>query len=356
MKPKLNKTMDEGGNPCRGAGVSELSPGKPDWLPWFQNGRFPLYLAPMARFTDIVFREFCKAQGADVMVTEFVQADALTRDDPKLWETVDFTEAQRPMGVQIFGSNPSSMAAAARMLVERLRPDFIDINFGCPADRVICMDAGSSMLRNPAKLGRVTGAVVRAIPDTPVTVKIRTGWDDDHIVAKEVGHIVEGEGAQALAIHGRTKVQGYRGEANWPVIAEVASELTIPVIGNGNINSAEEVIRIREQTACAGLMIGRAALGYPWIFRDIKHYLAHGEVPEPPGIAERWATIIDYTRRIMARPFREARHNDLRWMRPKFIALTKGMEGSRKIRGALGQVNQIEDLQRVADAHCAQYG
>lgn len=324
-------------------------------LHWFQDGRFPLYLAPMARFTDIVFREFCKAQGADVMVTEFVQADALTREDPKLWETVDFTEAQRPMGVQIFGSNPASMGSAARMLTDRLQPDFIDINFGCPADRVICMDAGSSMLRNPKKLGQVTAAVVKAVPETPVTVKIRTGWDDDTIVAKEVGHIVEGEGARALAIHGRTKEQGYRGDANWPIIAEVAEALAIPVIGNGNISGAADVIRIREQTKCAGLMIGRAALGYPWIFRDIKHYLKHGEVPEPPSIAERWETIIEYTRQIMARPFREQRHSDLRWMRPKFIALTKGMEGSRKIRGLLGQVNQIEDLERVAQAHIAQY-
>ena len=325
-------------------------------LPWFQNGQFPLYLAPMAHFTDIVFREFCKEQGADVMVTEFVQADALTREDPKLWETVDFTEAQRPMGVQIFGSNPESMANAARMLTDRLRPDFIDINFGCPADRVICMDAGSSMLRNPERLGQVTSAVVKAVPQTPVTVKIRTGWDDDNIVAKEVGRIAEGEGAQALAIHGRTKEQGYRGDANWPIIAEVANELTIPVIGNGNITCAADVIRIREQTNCAGLMIGRAALGYPWIFRDIKHYLKYGEVPKPPSNAERWETIIEYTRRIMARPFREKKHGDLRWMRPKFIALTKGMEGSRKIRGSLGQVNQIDDLERIAHAHIAQYG
>jgi nifR3 family TIM-barrel protein len=320
-------------------------------LPWFQNGKFPLYLAPMARYTDIVFRDFCKAQGADVMVTEFVQADALTRDDPKLWETVDFTEGQRPMGVQIFGSNPESMAAAAVQLSQRLRPDFIDINFGCPADRVICMDAGSSMLRDPKKLGQVTAAVVQAVPDTPVTVKIRTGWDDDSIVAKEVGHIVEGEGAQALAIHGRTKVQGYSGDANWPIIAEVADALSIPVIGNGNITCAEDVMRIREQTKCAGLMIGRAALGYPWIFRDIKHYLQFGQVPEPPSIAERWDTIIDYTRKVMARPFREQRHNDLGWMRPKFIALTKGMPCSRKIRGSLVKVCQIEDLERVAREH-----
>ena len=325
-------------------------------LPWFDNGKFPLYLAPMARFTDIVFRQFCKEQGADVMVTEFVQADAIIRGDDRLWETVDFTDAQRPMGIQIFGSNPDSMGQAARMLVDRMQPDFIDINFGCPAERVICMDAGSSMLRNPEKIGKVTGAVVKAVPDTPVTVKIRIGWDDATIVAREVGHIAESEGAQVVAIHGRTKVQGYRGEANWPVIAEVAEELTIPVIGNGNIRSAHDVIQIREQTKCAGLMIGRAALGYPWIFRDIKHYLAHGVVPEPPSVADRWQTIIAYTRGIMSRPFREQKHSDLRWMRPKFIALTKGMPGSRKIRGALSTVVVIEDLERVAAEHIAAYG
>jgi nifR3 family TIM-barrel protein len=211
------------------------------------------------------------------------------------------------------------------------------------------------MLRNPNKLGQVVRAVVQAVPETPVTAKIRTGWDDDTIVAKEVGHIVESEGARALAIHGRTKVQGYRGDANWPIIAEVAAELTIPVIGNGNISSAEDVIRIRETTCCAGLMIGRAALGYPWIFRDIKHVLQHGSVPPPPSIEERWETIIDYTRQIMARPFREQRHTDLRWMRPKLIALTKGIHGSRRIRGALTQVVQIEDLERVAQQHIEQF-
>lgn len=325
-------------------------------LPWFENSQFPLYLAPMARFTDIVFRQFCKEQGADVMVTEFVQADALIRGDERLWETVDFTQEQRPMGVQIFGSNPESMGAAARMIVNRMQPDFIDINFGCPADRVVCMDAGSSMLRNPKRLGQVVAAVVKAVPETPVTAKIRTGWDDDTIVALEVGHIVESEGAQALAIHGRTKVQGYSGDANWPIIAEVAQELSIPVIGNGNIRSAEDVIRIRQTTHCSGLMIGRAALGYPWIFRDIKHYLKHGIIPEPPTISERWRTIIDYTRGIMDRPYRQKRHHDLHWMRPKFIALTKGMKGSRKIRGALSTVSHIEDLERVAEMHIQQYG
>ncbi len=320
-------------------------------IPWLKQNTFPLYLAPMARVTDVVFRQFCKDQGADVMVTEFAQADALQRNDPKLWETVDFTPEQRPMGIQIFGSNPKSMADAAKLLADRLNPDFIDLNFGCPAERVICMDAGSSMLRTPQKLGAVTKAVVKAVPKTPVTVKIRTGWDDHSIVAHEVGRIVENEGAQALTIHGRTKVQGYSGEANWKLIAEVAETLSIPVIGNGNICSAHDVIRVREQTKCAGLMIGRAALGYPWIFRDIKHYLKHGIVPDPPTIAERWGTILDYTRKIMGRPFREQRHKDIRWMRPKIIGLTKEMPNSRKIRGALGEVILIEDLERIANEH-----
>ena len=320
-------------------------------LPWLQPNTFPLYLAPMARVTDVIFRQFCKDQGADVMVTEFAQADALNREDPKLWETVDFTEEQRPMGVQIFGSNPDSMASAAQLLVDRLQPDFIDLNFGCPAERVICMDAGSSMLRTPKKLGAVARAVVNAVPKTPVTVKIRTGWDHRSLVALEVGRIVENEGARALTIHGRTKVQGYSGEANWELIAEAAEALNIPVIGNENIRSARDVIRIRETTQCAGLMIGRAALGYPWIFRDIKHYLKHGNVPDPPTIRERWETILNYTRRIMARPFREQRHKDIRWMRPKIIGLTKEMPNSRKIRGALGKVICIEDLERVAAEH-----
>ncbi len=322
---------------------------------WFENDQFPLYLAPMARFTDIIFREFCKKQGADVMVTEFVQADAITRSDERLWETVDFTEAQRPMGIQIFGSNSATMGQAARIIVDRMQPDFIDINFGCPAERVICMDAGSSLLRNLPRLGRVTASVIKAVPETPVTMKIRIGWDDKSIVAKEVGHIAESEGAKAIAIHGRTKVQGYHGNANWQVIAEVAEELTIPVIGNGNIRSAEEVLQIRKQTRCAGLMIGRAALGYPWIFRDIKHSLAHGTIPEPPSIENRWKTIIDYTNGLMSRPFREQKHSDLSWMRPKLIALTKGMPGSRKIRTALGSVIQIKDLECVATEHIAAY-
>ena len=325
-------------------------------LNWISETKFPLYLAPMARFTDTVFRQMCKEQGADVMVTEFVQADAIIRGDDRLWETVDFTEAQRPMGVQIFGSNPDSMAKAAKLIYEKIQPDFIDINFGCPADRVICMDAGSSVLRNPKKLSLITQKVVAAVTEIPVTVKIRIGWDETSINALEIGQIVESVGAKALTIHGRTKVQGYRGDANWEVISEVADSIKIPVIGNGSITSASEVIQIKNHTNCAGIMIGRAALGYPWIFRDIKYSLKHGKLPNPPSIKERWKTIIEFTENIMARDYQKQRHKDIKWMRPKIIALTKEMRGSRKIRTELGKVAQIEDLRKLAELHISHYG
>ena len=325
-------------------------------LNWISETKFPLYLAPMARFTDTVFRQMCKEQGADVMVTEFVQADAIIRGDDRLWETVDFTEAQRPMGVQIFGSNPDSMAKAAKLIYEKIQPDFIDINFGCPADRVICMDAGSSVLRNPKKLALITHKVVAAVTEIPVTVKIRIGWDETSINALEIGKLVESVGAKALTIHGRTKVQGYRGDANWEVISEVADSIKIPVIGNGSITSASEVIQIKNHTNCAGIMIGRAALGYPWIFRDIKYSLKHGKLPNPPSIKERWKTIIEFTENIMARDYQKQRHKDIKWMRPKIIALTKEMRGSRKIRTELGKVAQIEDLRKLAELHISHYG
>ena len=324
-------------------------------LDWLYKEKYPIYLAPMARFTDSIFRQLCKDQGADVMITEFVQADAIIQGKEKIWETVDFNESQRPMGVQIFGSNPDTMSEAAKLISSRINPDFIDINFGCPADRVICMDAGSSLLRNQKKLGLITKSVVNAVPNTPVTVKIRTGWDHRSIVAQEVGYIVQDVGAKALTIHGRTKVQGYRGEADWNIISEVADSLKIPVIGNGNINNVNDVIRIKKETACSGIMIGRAALGYPWIFKEIKYALNNCTFLKPPSMKQRWDTIIEYTEKIMSREYYKEKHLDIKWMRPKIIALTKEMKGSKKIRSAIGKVNLIEDLKELAKEHMAYY-
>ena len=239
-------------------------------LPWFGHGKFPLYLAPMARHTDVAFRQLCKEQGADVMVTEFVQSEALIRDNAKAWEMVDFTEGQRPMGVQIFGATPASMAKAARLVCERMKPDFLDLNFGCPAHKVIEQNAGSGLLRCTPLLYDLVKAVKDAIPDVPLTAKMRLGWDHSTIVAVEVAGRLQSLGVEAIAVHGRTKEQGYSGEAHWGWIAQVAAAVDIPVIGNGDVKDGASALLRQRESGVSGLMIGRAALGNQWIFAQIK--------------------------------------------------------------------------------------
>ncbi len=326
-------------------------------LHWFEDGKFPLYLAPMAGFTDIVFRRLCKEQGADVMVTEFVMANKFLdqRGEASAWETVDFTPEQRPMGVQLFGSDPAKMGEAAVRIVERLQPDFIDLNFGCPAPKVVDNCAGSSLLRDLDKLGRVAETVVGMVGrGAPVTAKMRLGWDDAEIVATQASQLLESVGIEAIAIHGRTKMQGYRGSADWDAIEAAADCVRIPVIGNGAVEGlslADHLQRVRERGKVRGLMIGRAALGYPWIFREIKSLLDSGEMPAPPPLEERWAVLLRYCRELMERPAHAERWDRLNWMRSRLKAFTKDMPGCRQLRPALDQVVSFADLEAVAQKH-----
>ena len=313
-----------------------------------------MYLAPMAGFTDSPFRRLCKEHGADVLVTEFANAEGLVRGTEAVWRDLYFTEAERPLGVQLFGADPALMAEAARRVVARLRPDFIDINYGCPADKVTCANAGSSLLRDLPLLEKIAAAVVGAV-NIPVTAKIRLGWDERSIVAPEAARHLAGAGICALAVHGRTKEQGYRGGADWAVIASVAEAVAIPVIGNGSVDAPEMAARQRRETALAGLMIGRAALGYPWIFREIKAGLAGEPRPPAPTLTERWGTMLRYADDRITQLGRDPATLNLSGMRAMFKSMVKDFPEAAALRGALERVRTRAELGEHAAVHLAKW-
>jgi len=250
-------------------------------------GEFPLLLAPMEDVSDPPFRALCKKQGCDVMYTEFISVEGLIRDATKSVEKLDIYPEERPIGIQIFGAEIDSMERAAA-IVEEAQPEFLDINFGCPVKKVVCKMAGAGILQDIDRMVKLTAAIVKGT-SLPVTVKTRLGWDDDTIKIKEVADRLQDVGIQALSIHGRTRKQMYKGEADWQLIGEIAQDpkIHIPIFGNGDINSPEKAELYRDKYGVQGIMIGRAAIGYPWIFREIKHYFETGEHLAPPSIQER---------------------------------------------------------------------
>lgn len=318
-------------------------------LPWFDH-KFPLYLAPMAGVTNTVFRQLCKQHGADVVVTEFVSADGILHQNLRTREYISFSECERPVGVQLFGAEPERLAEAARRVVDWVQPDFIDLNFGCPVNKVVSKNGGSALLRDCPLLEKVAKAVVQACP-IPVTAKIRLGWNDQSINACETGAILEQSGIQALAIHGRTKEQGYTGKANWDRIAEVAELLSIPVIGNGDITSVEEVLNYRSSTKIAGVMIGRSAMSTPWIFKEIKEYLKTGRIVESPSLEQRWDMILDHCRKEVSGHPDSAEKAVMHSMRARLMAYTRGLPRGRYLRGLLQHVSSIEDVVLIAHNH-----
>ena len=250
-------------------------------------GDFPLLLAPMEDVSDPPFRAVCKENGADLMYTEFISADGLIRDATKSLQKLDIYDYERPIGIQIFGDKIDAMRQAAE-IAENARPELIDINYGCPVKKVACKGAGAGILKDLDKMQRMTDEIVKQV-DLPVTVKTRLGWDDDTIKIVEVAKRLQDVGIQALSIHGRTRAQMYKGEANWDPIAEVKNhpDIHIPIFGNGDIDSPEKALEYKNKYGVDGIMIGRAAIGYPWIFNEIKHYMKTGEHLAPPTIQER---------------------------------------------------------------------
>ena len=248
---------------------------------------FPLLLAPMEDVSDPPFRTLCKEQGADLMYTEFISSEGLIRDAAKSVIKLDIYEKERPVGIQIFGAEMESMLQAVDIVTET-NPDIIDINFGCPVKKVVCKNAGAGILRDIPLMVRLTEAMVKRT-HLPVTVKTRLGWDNDSIRIVEVAERLQDVGIQAISIHGRTRVQMYKGTADWRPIAEVKNNprMHIPVFGNGDVDSPEAAVRMRDKYGLDGAMIGRASIGYPWFFREVKHFFRTGEHLAPPTMAER---------------------------------------------------------------------
>lgn len=250
-------------------------------------GEFPLLLAPMEDVSDPPFRALCKENGADLMYTEFISSEGLIRDAAKSVQKLDIYEYERPIGIQIFGNDIESMKEATE-ITAKSNPDIIDINYGCPVKKVACKGSGAGILQDIPKMVRLTEAIVKST-DLPVTVKTRLGWDEDTKYIVDVAERLQDVGIQAISIHGRTRKQMYKGEADWSLIAEVKNNprIIIPVFGNGDVDTPEKALEKRNKYGVDGIMIGRAAIGYPWIFDEIKHFFKTGEHLDPPRMIER---------------------------------------------------------------------
>jgi nifR3 family TIM-barrel protein len=305
---------------------------------------FPLLLAPMEDVSDPPFRAVCKVNGADLMYTEFISSEGLIRDAIKSRQKLDIFDYERPIGIQIFGGDEEAMAMSAK-IVEAVEPDIVDINFGCPVKKVVCKGAGAGVLKDLRLMVRLTEAVVKSTR-LPVTVKTRLGWDESSINIEEVGERLQDVGIKALAIHGRTRAQMYKGVADWRLIAKVKRNprINIPIFGNGDIDSVEKALEYKNLYDVDGIMIGRAAIGYPWIFNEIKHYIKTGETLPPPTIQQRIEVIKQHL------------YKSIEWkgellgileMRRHYTNYLKGFPYMKEFRNKLVTLKSVEEIEDV---------
>ena len=306
----------------------------------FENN---VFLAPMAGIADRAFRELCINYGAGYTVSEMVSSKGLTMGDKKSGELLTLGEIENPAGVQIFGDNPEIMAQAAKMCI-KYHPNIIDINMGCPAPKIAMNGGGASLMKNPLLAGEIIKAVSKAV-DIPVTVKIRKGWDDENITAVELAKIAEKNGAAAITVHGRTRMQMYSGKVDYDIIAKVKKAVDIPVIANGDIVDEQSAAIMFEKTNCDAIMIGRGALGNPWIFRRINAYLNECRVLPDVGINEKMVVMLKHIQKIIEykgeyTAMREARHHAAYY--------TKGIRGGAALRKEISTFEHFEQLEELA--------
>ena len=314
---------------------------------------FPLLLAPMEDVSDPPFRAVCKENGADLMYTEFISSEGLIRDAIKSRMKLDIFDYERPIGIQIFGGDEDAMAMSAK-IVDATNPDLLDINFGCPVKKVVCKGAGAAVLKDVDLMVRLTKACIKQTR-LPVTVKTRLGWDEDTKNIEEVAERLQDIGVAALSIHGRTRAQLYKGEADWTLIAKVKNNprIHIPIFGNGDINTPQKALEYKNRYGVDGIMIGRAAIGYPWIFREIKHYMATGAILPPPVLEER----------IQA--CRKHLHGSMAWkgkqlgmleMRRHYANYLKGLPHVKEYRMRLVTTLDPAELENIFDEMLEHYG
>lgn len=309
-------------------------------------GEFPLLLAPMEDVSDPPFRALCKEQGCDMMYTEFISVEGLIRDAHKSVQKLDIYDYERPIGIQIFGAEIDSMMRAAE-IVEEANPEVLDINFGCPVKKVVCKMAGAGILQDIPKMVELTEAIVKST-NKPVTVKTRLGWDDNTKYIEEVAERLQDVGIKALSIHGRTRKQMYKGEADWTLIGKIKENprIHIPIFGNGDIDSPQKAKLYRERYGVDGIMIGRATIGYPWIFREIKHFFETGETLAPPTIDERVEAAKQHLRHSIEW---KGKNLGILEMRRHYTNYFKGYRDIKKYRGELVSLKEPDDIFGVLD-------
>jgi len=313
---------------------------------------FPLLLAPMEDVSDPPFRAVCKDNGADLMYTEFISSEGLIRDAIKSRQKLDIFDYERPIGIQIFGGDEEAMAMSAR-IVEAVNPDLVDINFGCPVKKVVSKGAGAGVLKDVDLMVRLTESVVKST-HLPVTVKTRLGWDDNSKNIEEVAERLQDCGIKALAIHGRTRSQMYKGEADWSLIAKVKNNprIQIPIFGNGDIDSPQKAVQYKNRYGVDGVMIGRAAIGYPWIFREIKHFIATGEMLPFPSVEERIEVCKKHLRKSVEWKGSKV---GIFEMRRHYANYLKGLPGIKEFRARLVTLMLSEEIEAVLDEVAVTY-
>lgn len=304
----------------------------------FENG---VFLAPMAGVTDAIYRQICREHGAEMVFSEMVSCKGLYYEDKKSEEMLHIEKGERPVALQIFGNDEKIMSyVVSKYLNIREDIDVIDINMGCPAPKIVNNGNGSALMKSPENVRKIVREVVKA-SNKPVTVKMRKGWDDGSVNAVEIAKIVESEGADAVTIHGRTREEFYTGTADWDIIKKVKSELSIPVIGNGDIFEAPDALKMIEYTSCDGVMIGRGCQGNPWIFDEIKSYLKTGIVPKGPKAHEKLEMALEHLKRLV--PYK-GEYRSIREMRKHIGWYVKGIRHSTEIRR---QINTLESYKEV---------